>query len=556
VLSVAGCTNAPPPPLVSPTEASTIPQEKLNEVVVGIDELAGGYNPHTLADQSTVTTALSSLLLPSAFRTAPDGTPRLDTTIMVSAEVTATDPYTVTYEVRRDASWSDGAPVAAEDFVYLWQRMRDEPGLVEPAGYRLISDIASREGGKTVEVTFAKPYPGWRSLFSDLLPAHLLKDLPGGWGEALTDSFPATAGPYAVKTIDAARGEIILERNDRYWERPTALDQIVLRRSTHTGTVSALAGGDDQVALVRADAIADNLLADLAASTPLTTAPVPRPEVVQVLLRPVSAQLADQRVRRALVAALDRDALIVAGSGNGPSAGLRADSLVVPPSATGYTATLPQGAPPARPDPALAEQLLTEAGYTRSAGGQWGRDGSPLTVNLAAPEGVEPYTQVAELVRGQLVAAGITVVLTTPNAEQLFTELLPGTTPENQSAVDSRVDIAVVPRASSGDFASDLAASFGCVTGSPGGSTPVPANSAAFCDESLQPAIEAALTGETMLSDALAQIEPVLWQQAVAVPLFQVADVLAVLPTVSGVDAGAPLAGVLAGAAEWRRLDR
>jgi hypothetical protein len=40
------------------------------------------------------------------------------------------------------------------------------------------------------------------------------------------------------------------------------------------------------------------------------------------------------------------------------------------------------------------------------------------------------------------------------------------------------------------------------------------------------------------------------------VPLFQVADVMVVLPNTSGVEAGAPFAGAFSGAPEWRRLDR
>ena len=66
--------------------------------------------------------------------------------------------------------------------------MRDQSGVVEPAGYRLISDIQPRDGGKGVAVTFSELYPGWQSLFSNLLPSHLLKDAPGGWQGALVIS--------------------------------------------------------------------------------------------------------------------------------------------------------------------------------------------------------------------------------------------------------------------------------------------------------------------------------------------------------------------------------
>ncbi|MBP2340885.1 ABC transporter family substrate-binding protein [Saccharothrix coeruleofusca] len=549
VLVVSGCTVTPPPPLVPSTPGVTVvPKEKANEVVVGLDDVRGGYNPHTLAGQSTVTTALASLLLPSTFRTAPDGSPRLDLDLMVSAEVTRADPYTVTYVLRRDASWSDSAPIAAEDFVYLWQRMRSEPGVVDPAGYRLISDITSREGGKVVEVVFDQPYPGWRSLFANLLPAHLLKDAPGGWGAALADSFPATGGPFAVRTLDQPRGEIVLERSDRYWEQPPALDRVVLRRASQSGTISALRTGDDQVALIRPDAAAVEELAELARSRQLSTAQVPRPEVVQLLLRPASPRLADPKVRAAVMASVNRDELIAAGSRGGPSAGLRADSLVVPPSKAGYRPTMPRSSV----DPAA---LFTEAGYTRSESGQWGRDGRPLELTVAAPAGIEPYVTIANQLQRQLTLSGIAVRLLTTPPNELFGQDLAGTSAGN--AEQGRVvDIAVVPQVDTGDSAAVLASTFGCRAPSGDGGEPIPANLSGFCDQSLQPVIDAALTGRSLLSDALAQLEPLLWQQAVVLPLFQVADLLVALPEAQGVSAGPPFAGPLSQAPLWRREGR
>lgn len=545
LFALSACSITPPPPLVPSTPGMTVvPKEKLNEVVVGVDEVKGGYNPHTLAAQSTVTTALSSLLLPSAFRTNGDGTPRIDLDLLVSAEVTKAEPYTVTYTIRRDASWSDSAPIAAEDFVYLWERMREEPGVVDPAGYRLISDIASREGGKVVEVVFRSPYPGWRSLFTNLLPAHLLKDAPGGWAAALADSFPASAGPFAVRTLDQPRGEIILERNDRFWERPAALDRVVLRRASQHNTIEALKSGDNQAALLRADAIALKDIGDLGRTTSLTTSVVPRPEVVTLLARPAAPQLADVRVRQAVFNALDRDELVALGSRNGPSARLRADSQVVPPTKTGYQ-------PAYQPNPAPVAQLLTDAGYTQQ-NGQWARDGKPLTLTIAAPAGIEPYVTVASQVQRQLALSGIAGRLLTTPGNQLFGRDLSGTATTNAEPID----IAVVPRVDTGDSTAVLASAFGCRTAEADSGTPIPANLSGFCDQSVQPTIDDALSGGLLLSDALARVEPVLWQQAVSMPLFQVADLLVVLPQAQNVTAGAPFAGPLSGAATWRREGR
>ena len=46
-------------------------------------------------------------------------------------------PFTVTYKIRQ-AAWTDNAPIAADDFWYLWRQMVSQP-VVDPAGYGLIT---------------------------------------------------------------------------------------------------------------------------------------------------------------------------------------------------------------------------------------------------------------------------------------------------------------------------------------------------------------------------------------------------------------------------------
>lgn len=546
-----GCTNAPPPPLVTTEVARTEPTRTVDpgELVVGVDSVAGGYNPHRLADQSAMTTALAQMLLPSVFRTGPDGVRRLDRTLMVSAEVTSAEPYVVTYRVRQEAAWSDSAPIAAEDFVYLWEQLREDPGGLDGAGYRLIENISAREGGKVVEVAFAEPYPGWRSLFADLLPAHLLKDSPGGWDAALADGFPASGGPYSLRLLDRDRGEIVLERNDRYWADPVALDRVVLRRTDVPGLVSGLRTGHTQLALTPVDADEQALIDGLGAE--VTETAVPGSAVAAILLRPVSEAMRVSAVRRAVVAALDRAELVEVGTGGGSAGALPADALVLPPSAPSYAATRPSGVPVA-PKPAQVRELLTEAGYTKDAG-MWERGGVPLNLVIAA--GREDYADLAREVQRQLSVEGIQSRIVTPEDPY-------ATQPET-------VDLLVGPLPADGDPATALADRFGCApvpageTTTPPGPTTTPggdsapelaaANPLGYCDADVDEAVQLALTGSTPAAEALAELEPRLWQAALLYPLYQETAQLVVHRTVSGVAAGPPLAGPFALADEWRR---
>ncbi len=580
---LVGCTDAPPPPLVPVTSSSralpTGPTDT-SKVAIGVDSVTGGYNPHAIADRSPITTALASMLLPSVFQISPDGTPQLDQNVMTSAQVTNASPFTVTYSVRTDASWSDGTPVDAVDFAYLRDQMSSQPGVVDPAGYRLISSIVARDNGKTIQVIFSKPYPGWRSLFGDLLPAHLLKDAPGGWNTALADSFPATAGPFQVQTLDQGAGQIVLQRSDRYWGKPTVLDQVVLSKADSKGIADTLRSGADQLAYANTTSAGLTLLQQLGGAVALTS--VPQPELATVVLRPSSAELGNPVVREAVLAAVDRTALIAAGTGDGPAAQSPANDLVLAPSQPGYAATMPAAGQAGTPSSTTVTQLLTQAGYVKPAvaptgnppptnlppgatttssapppplpsDGVWTLNSHPLALVVAAPAGSAVYLNIARQIVAELTSVGIQATLSAPPGNVLYGQELATADGQSTGVQPNPLtpDMVVGPQAVGGDTATDLASRFGCPPTPTNSTTPLPPNVFGWCDSTLQTTIDSALTGEMSVSDALARVEPTLWADHVEIPLFQFSGELVTTPKVTGVSVGAPLAGPFVSAPSW-----
>jgi ABC-type transport system substrate-binding protein len=569
---LAGCTPQPPSLVApqQPTMSSSAASPAVREVVFGIDRLIGGFNPHTLADLTPVSEAVAGLLLPSAFHQTPAGQWELDHTLLDSAAVTSTEPFTVTYRIRRNAQWSDVTPIAAEDFSYLAEQMRSQPGVVDSAGYQLIDQVVSRNGGETVEVVFDRPYAGWRTLFQDLLPAHLLKDAPGGWSKALDAGVPVSGGPFAMTSVDRSRGEMVLERNDRYWAAPAQIDRIRFRQGSQAALIDALHTGGAQAALLsRPDAITESLLRT--ADSGVTSTVVPQPALVSVLLRPASPVLSDQRVRTAVAAALDRPSLIATGVASGPSAALRADSEVLAPSTPGYHATVTVNGIPVRPDPATMRQLLTDAGYSRGPAG-WERAGQPLRLVVAAPANREPYGTIAARVADQLRTAGIDAELREVDPDVLFGTLLgpiadegpsrggaadmtppagAGSVRSNQAGITPGVDIVVAPQPAAGHPASQLASWYGCPLVVPAKLAPAPPNPAGLCDLTLQPVIERALTQDDPAGPLPPTVDAALWDLAVTIPLYQPASLLITTSQLINVAPGTPLEGPLDGAARW-----
>ncbi|MDQ5855861.1 MAG: ABC transporter family substrate-binding protein [Actinomycetota bacterium] len=557
---LAACTGQPLP-LVQPGNGPVstpvaVPAEQ--EIVLGVDRLTGGFNPHNLADLTPLSQAVAGLLLPSAFHQTPAGQWVLDDTLLDSAEVTNTAPFTVTYRIRRNAQWSDITPIAAEDFGYLAEQMRSQPGVLDSAGYQLIDQVVSRDGGKTAEVVFHRPYAGWRTLFRHLVPAHLLKDAPGGWSKGFDAGLPVSGGPFAMVSVDPSRGEMVLVRNDRYWDVPAQVDRILFRQGSDAALVEALRTGGAQAAFFgRPNAITESLLR--AADLGVTPMVVPQPVLVSVLLRPASQVLDDQRVRTAVAAALDRPSLIATGVASGPSAALRADSAVLAPLAWGYQATAPAAGVPVAPDPDTVRRSLTDAGYTRGPV-YWERAAKPLRLVVAAPADREPYGTLAARVADQLRIAGIDAELREVDPDELFATML-GPTPAAGGesfrpasvTVHDGVDIAVVPQPAAGHPATQLASWYGCPLVVPARLAPAPPNPAGLCDLTLQPFIERALVQDDPVGAVAPAVDAALWDQIVTIPLYQQVSLLVSTSQLSGPAPGTALEGPLDGAARWQR---
>ncbi len=559
------CSDQPvaarPPGRNTPTPTPT-PKAEPTRLVVGVGDLPPGFNPHLLADRSPVTTALATLVLPSPFKVAADGTAQLDPTIASSAKVVATNPFTVSYELNLEASWSDNAPVAAEDFVYLWQQMRSQPGVADAAGYQLITDVRSRAGGKAVDVVFSQPYGAWQQLFSGLLPAHLLKDAPGSWIGATTGGLPTSGGPFKVASVDRARGEIVLARNDAYWDTPTVLDQLVLRRLGPSSLAAGLATGDVDVALPEADDAVRTALSGV--TPPPRVERAPQPSVTQLALRTDTGPLRDVRVRQAVAKLVDREALRAAVA---PDA-LPADALGLAPSQPGYAPTAP---PTVAPDPAGAARLLTAAGWKRDVTtGRWDTgDGRPVRIVIGAAADRPADVRVAQAVATELRAAGMQTQVIAPSATDLFAQPTVAPTPPSTSPSPSptptatvtptatpsgvAADVIVSPRPVGGDLGTELASAYGCPAATPQYPDP-PRPPTGFCFPALQPLFDELMSAAPR-ADGDAVVERILWQQMPALPLFQPVTLVvstAEADAATAIGPGSLVGGPLAGAPRWR----
>lgn len=146
------------------------------------------------------------------------------------------DGSVYTYKIKEDATWSNGDPVTANDFVYAWQRLVDPDtaapysyladGIIQNATEIIAGEMEPSELGavavddKTLEVTYAKPVPYLEGLLS-MAPFYPLNQ---AFVEEQGDSYATNSdtvlynGPFALSGWDGTNLNWSLEKNDNYWD--------------------------------------------------------------------------------------------------------------------------------------------------------------------------------------------------------------------------------------------------------------------------------------------------------------------------------------------------
>ncbi|MFS2225722.1 peptide ABC transporter substrate-binding protein [Pantoea sp. B65] len=156
----------------------------------------------------------------------------------------STDNKTWIFTLRKDARWSNGEPVTADDFVYSWRRLVDPKNT---SSFAWFADLAGIENAKAItsgampadklgvtalddyrlKVTLAKPVPYFVSLTANFAlyptPQKVIEKLGNDWTKAGN-----MVGNGAYQLQDRVVNEkLVLVRNSHYWDNPhTVLNKV------------------------------------------------------------------------------------------------------------------------------------------------------------------------------------------------------------------------------------------------------------------------------------------------------------------------------------------
>ncbi|MDU4236688.1 MAG: oligopeptide ABC transporter substrate-binding protein OppA [Citrobacter freundii] len=291
-----------------------------------------------------------------------------------------------TFHLRKDAKWSDGTPVTAQDFVYSWQRLAN-PNTASPyasylqyghivniddiiAGKKPITDLGVKAlDDHTFEVTLSEPVPYFYKLLVHSSVSPVPRAAVEKFGEKWTQ--PAnivTNGAYKLK--DWVMNErIVLERNTNYWDNAkTVINQVTyLPISSEVTDVNRYRSGEIDMTY---NNMPIELFQKLKKEIPNEVHVDPYLCTYYYEINNQKAPFNDVRVRTALKLALDRDIIVnkVKNQGDLP--------------AYSFTPPYTDGAKLVEPEwfkwsqekrNEEAKKLLAEAGYTAE---------KPLTFDL------------------------------------------------------------------------------------------------------------------------------------------------------------------------------
>jgi len=389
------------------------------------DQEPTGFNNNTSKDNGTSVLNVVINMFPPVFRLHPDYSVQLNNELMDSAEQTSADPQTIVYKIKQEAVWSDGTPVSADDFIYLWKNLNGsvkDNDVASTTGYDQIKSVKGSDDGKTVTVVFAEPFTDWKSLFYGLLPAHYMEKVAGGWNTGLDknpEKIPVN-GPFKVSTWEQGQS-LTLVRNDRYFGPKAHLDSVVFRFLPESTTQPA-ALQNSEVDLIYPQPQLD-LVAQVKALPDVTSELNIGLSFEHFDFNFKNEHLADPAVRKAIATGMNIPELVNRTVKQFTDQAQPLGNRIWLPGQKYYQDHFGEYG---KGDTAGATKLLEDAGYTKGADGVYAKDGQRLSLRISTTAGNQLRETQEQLFQAQLQDIGVEIKIANADSTKLFGDWLPG----------------------------------------------------------------------------------------------------------------------------------
>ncbi|MBV9233507.1 MAG: peptide ABC transporter substrate-binding protein [Candidatus Eremiobacteraeota bacterium] len=334
-----------------------------------------------------------------------DAVPMLAAAVPTSANGgISRDGLTIRYRLRADARWTDGIPVTARDVIWSWNAIENANNdVVSRHGYDDVRAIDAPDPHTVIVHLKARFSPFVNTFFAEsdqayeVLPAHVLAKYPN-INQIPFNAMPGISdGPFRFERWQRA-DRIVLAANPHFFRGKPALRHVVIQ---------FVANDDSAINLLATHAI-DYIQAPSIQTYPRLRG-LPAAQIVWVNVNGFEGvelncrhdALSDRRVRAAIAAALDKDALT---------------RQLTYGQETRATEDLPdwmwafdRSVRPVPFDPAAARALLAHAGWRAGADGMARKNGRPLQLSLVTDSATATHRSETLLIQAALRRIGIDV---------------------------------------------------------------------------------------------------------------------------------------------------
>lgn len=402
---------------------TTVGQEEVvkgGTITYASDQQLGGFNNQTSKDNKASLQYIVINVYPQAFRALPNFEVVIDKNLLDSAEQTKESPQTIVYKIKKEAIWSDGTPISADDFIYNWQSQNGTDTTLDIAsqtGYEDIESVTGSDGGKTATVVFKKPFADWKSLFTNMLPAHIMKTIPGGWNTGLANPPAWSGGPFKIASYTKDQS-LTLVPNEKYWGPKPNLDSIVVRFGITAANVpQALQNNEVDLAYPQPQI---DLVQKIKAIPGIKSQLNYGLSYEHIDFNFKNEFLALKEVRQAIAYGLDRDDLVRKTVQQFDARGKRLDNRIW---LTGQPEYEAHGQEYHKRDVAKATAALEKAGFTKGQDEIYTKGGKRLSLRISTTGGNALREQTEQLIQAQLKDVGIDITIANVPGSAVFDEI-------------------------------------------------------------------------------------------------------------------------------------
>jgi peptide/nickel transport system substrate-binding protein len=327
---------------------------------------------------------------------------------------------TVTVNLNPDAVWQDGTPITVADLECSWRAALNTPASILTAGHDKITAIREGESDKQAIIEFSEVYGPYKTLLDRIIQADSVENCDDISGDFQTE-MPLSARAYMIESW--SESQLVAVPNPNYYGDAPVTETVVMVPQTDQDTevASILSGQVDFIYPQYGDSIGNATRDDPNLELSVNSGG----DYEGFYFQQLEGPFADPVYREAFSKSIDRESLfqqiyapIYA------SAGAEGELLNCGPIVQGPYC--PEDTFQNTYDPAAAEALMTEDGWTKNGEGLWEKDGTVPQVRWMINTGNLRRENTQAFLIPLLRTAGFDVVADNGTAEEVFQQRLPG----------------------------------------------------------------------------------------------------------------------------------